>query len=237
MYNKNDELFSAEELTDELEASRAVKSASPEAETARKTLEALLEGRLTDSDDEKLTEAAIIAVTMGKISTSIIQRRLNVGYGRAAKMIDRLEELGVITEPHGTRPRLALIDCKGERVTVENADACEKETVSYDEIVFGVREREEQARLPEGFVPHRKPCKGDFEGADELLITAAYMAADEGRIASSMLQRRLSVGYGRAANIIDRLEEIGVVAPPCRNAPRASLVSRDQLERIVDEIK
>ena len=67
---------------------------------------------------------------------------------------------------------------------------------------------------------------------DALLFAAADLAIDSGKIATSMLQRRLSVGYGRAAKIIDRLEEMGVVGPPDGTKPRQVLMTRDQLEAL-----
>ena len=75
---------------------------------------------------------------------------------------------------------------------------------------------------------------GDMLGGagddDALLFAAADLAVDSGKIATSMLQRRLSVGYGRAAKIIDRLEEMGVVGPPDGTKPRQVLMNREQLE-------
>ncbi len=67
---------------------------------------------------------------------------------------------------------------------------------------------------------------------DSLLFAAADLAVDSGKIATSMLQRRLSVGYGRAAKIIDRLEEMGVVGPPDGTKPRQVLMSREELEAL-----
>ena len=43
------------------------------------------------------------------ISTSLIQRKLSLGYGRAAKLIDRMEELGYVSAPEGQKPREVLI--------------------------------------------------------------------------------------------------------------------------------
>lgn len=82
---------------------------------------------------------------------------------------------------------------------------------------------------------------GDFAGAgsgddDSLLFAAADLAVDTGKIATSMLQRRLSVGYGRAAKIIDRLEEMGVVGPPDGTKPRQVLMSREQLQALKEEM-
>ena len=59
-------------------------------------------------EDPKLYEALEIAVESGKISTSLLQRKLEVGYGRAAKIIDRLEELGYVGPADGNKPRKIL---------------------------------------------------------------------------------------------------------------------------------
>ena len=59
--------------------------------------------------DAKLLEAIELAVEEGKISTSLMQRRLGIGYGRAAQLIDKMEELGVVSKPDGTKPRKVLI--------------------------------------------------------------------------------------------------------------------------------
>ena len=56
-----------------------------------------------------LRQALEVAVESGKISTSLIQRRLSLGYGRAAKLIDRMEQLGYVSPPDGQRPRKVLI--------------------------------------------------------------------------------------------------------------------------------
>ena len=60
-------------------------------------------------DDPMLPDALQLAVESGKISTSLIQRRLSLGYGRAAKIIDRMEQLGYVGAPDGQRPREVLI--------------------------------------------------------------------------------------------------------------------------------
>ena len=69
------------------------------------------EGFRPDSGDEdpKLYEAIELAIDAGKISTSLLQRRLEVGYGRAAKLIDRMEELGYVGPADGNKPRKILV--------------------------------------------------------------------------------------------------------------------------------
>ncbi|MFA5162945.1 MAG: DNA translocase FtsK [Patescibacteria group bacterium] len=60
-------------------------------------------------EDELLLEAKSIILKAGKASTSLLQRRLSIGYGRAAKILDMLEEAGVIGPANGSKPREILI--------------------------------------------------------------------------------------------------------------------------------
>lgn len=56
-----------------------------------------------------LKQAIELAIESGKISTSLIQRRLSLGYGRAAKLIDAMERRGIVSPPEGQKPRTVLI--------------------------------------------------------------------------------------------------------------------------------
>ncbi len=68
-----------------------------------------------DGDDDDLYEDARVAVVeAGKASTSYLQRRLRVGYSRAARLIDMLEERGVIGPGEGAKPRQVLEGSRGE---------------------------------------------------------------------------------------------------------------------------
>ncbi len=62
-----------------------------------------------EGEDPMLKAAIELAVDSGKISTSLIQRRLSLGYGRAAKLIDTMESLGYVSAPDGQKPRKVLI--------------------------------------------------------------------------------------------------------------------------------
>ena len=62
------------------------------------------------SDDPLLWEAAEIVVTSGLGSTSNIQRRLKVGYSRAGRIMDQLEEKGIVGAANGSKPREVLVD-------------------------------------------------------------------------------------------------------------------------------
>ena len=67
------------------------------------------DGEDGEAEDPMLRQAIELAVDSGKISTSLIQRRLSLGYGRAAKLIDRMEQLGFVSAPDGQKPREVLI--------------------------------------------------------------------------------------------------------------------------------
>jgi S-DNA-T family DNA segregation ATPase FtsK/SpoIIIE len=58
-----------------------------------------------DEEDELYQEALKIAYQYGKISTSMLQRRLRIGYNRAARLVERMEREGIIGPSDGVRPR------------------------------------------------------------------------------------------------------------------------------------
>jgi S-DNA-T family DNA segregation ATPase FtsK/SpoIIIE len=66
-----------------------------------------------DEDDPLIWEAAQIIVDSQLGSTSGLQRRLKVGYARAGRIMDMLQEKGVVGPPDGSRPREVLLDADG----------------------------------------------------------------------------------------------------------------------------
>lgn len=77
--------------------------------------------------------------------------------------------------------------------------------------------------------------QGDFAGEDELLMDALTTVIEADYAAVSLLQRRLSVGYPRAARLVDRLSELGWVGPHEGSKPRKILITREQYEHIMRE--
>lgn len=61
-------------------------------------------------DDAMLKDAVSVVATAGKASTSLLQRKLRIGYGRASRLMDIMEERGIIASSDGTnRPREVLV--------------------------------------------------------------------------------------------------------------------------------
>ena len=73
----------------------------------------------------------------------------------------------------------------------------------------------------------------DGDGFDPMLNSAIELAVDNGKISTSLIQRRLSLGYGRAAKLIDRMQDMGVVSPPEGQKPRTVLITRQQFMEMV----
>lgn len=67
-----------------------------------------------EADDELYSEAKQMVEEVGKASTSFLQRKLRIGYARAARLMDILEENGVIGPADGARPREVFTDSEEE---------------------------------------------------------------------------------------------------------------------------
>jgi S-DNA-T family DNA segregation ATPase FtsK/SpoIIIE len=70
------------------------------------------------------------------------------------------------------------------------------------------------------------------EDRDPLFRRAAEVVVQHQQGSTSLLQRRMKIGYGRAARIVDQLEQAGIVGPPEGSKPRDVLVTLQDLDRI-----
>lgn len=97
---KNETAQYSDEVLDEIEKNIPVQKG----EKTNTKLDSALDG-----DDELIEKAIDIVVEMGQASTSSLQRKLKLGYARAARIMDELEELGVISASEGSKPRKILM--------------------------------------------------------------------------------------------------------------------------------
>ncbi|NDC21814.1 hypothetical protein EBZ57_00400, partial [bacterium] len=67
-----------------------------------------------DADDSMFKDAVGVVIENKKASTSLLQRRLRIGYGRAARIIEQMEEQGIIGQAEGSRPRQVLVNSVDE---------------------------------------------------------------------------------------------------------------------------
>lgn len=74
------------------------------------TIQNQIEERKDEERDALLDEVIEFTTSNKQVSTSLIQRRFKVGYNRASRLIDTLEELGIVSESDGAKPRRVLVD-------------------------------------------------------------------------------------------------------------------------------
>ena len=79
----------------------------------------------------------------------------------------------------------------------------------------------------EGTAPEAEPNDEELEG-DEMLPAAVDVILETGQASVSMLQRRLKLGYARAARIVDEMEVKGIVGPFQGSKPRAILITKEE---------
>jgi S-DNA-T family DNA segregation ATPase FtsK/SpoIIIE len=106
-----------------------------------------------------------------------------------------------------------------------------------NDVVNYIKDKSGPAEYLEGVTDRQKVggnagvgLDGNHGDEDELFEAAKDIIVKAGRGSTSMLQRRLSIGYGRAAKILDMLEEAGIIGPSNGAKPREVLISREQYE-------
>ena len=105
-------------------------------------------------------------------------------------------------------------------------------TAEYDEEVIHeieqhAAEKDKQGKGVGGSAPDE--ADGDY---DELLPAAIEVVVETGQASVSMLQRRLKLGYSRAARLVDQMEEKGVVGPFEGSKPRQVLITKEQWQEM-----
>jgi S-DNA-T family DNA segregation ATPase FtsK/SpoIIIE len=119
---------------------------------------------------------------------------------------------------------------EARRATFEAQGLIPEDGPTEDDILETVRQRELQ-----------DAGAGDGENAedgerDKLFREAAEVVVQHQQGSTSLLQRRLKVGYGRAARIMDQLHAAGILGPPDGSKPRDVLVGLEDLDRIAPRL-
>ncbi len=99
-----------------------------------------------------------------------------------------------------------------------------------NEIMEQIEKRAEQGGKATQAAP--EPAHNESEAGDELLPAAVEVILETGQASVSMLQRRLKLGYARAARIVDEMEERGIVGPFEGAKPRQLMITREQWEQM-----
>ena len=98
----------------------------------------------------------------------------------------------------------------------------------YDQTVLAdIEKKAQQAGKKPSASVDAEPTADELEG-DEMLPAAVDVILETGQASVSMLQRRLKLGYARAARIVDEMEEKGIVGPFQGSKPRDILITKEQ---------
>ena len=100
----------------------------------------------------------------------------------------------------------------------------------YDESVLEEIEKKAQQTGKKGSAASDFSANEEESAGDEMLPAAVDVIMETGQASVSMLQRRLKLGYARAARIVDEMEERGIVGPFQGSKPRSILITKEQWE-------
>ena len=109
----------------------------------------------------------------------------------------------------------------------KNSGAAQYDDAVMEEIEHNAAEKDKGSKGVGGSTP--EDVDGEF---DELIDAAAEVVVETGQASVSMLQRRLKLGYARAARLVDQLEEKGIVGPFEGSKPRQLLVTKEQWQEM-----
>ena len=116
---------------------------------------------------------------------------------------------------------------------VQNVVAAVKqqgESAYSQEVMEQIEKRAEQGG--KGGASESASGAANASDGDELLPAAVEVILETGQASVSMLQRRLKLGYARAARIVDEMEERGIVGPFEGAKPRQLLITKEQWEQM-----
>ena len=164
--------------------------------------------------------------------SSSIDSRIILDTGGAEKLLGRGD---MLYSPIGCQKPSRIQGCFVSDKEVEDVVKFIKDggTAAYDEeILDDIEKLAAQEKGKKGSASADSGEGGGFDDKDEMLPAAIECVVEMGQASTSLLQRRLKLGYARAARIIDQMEEMGIVGPFEGSKPRQVLITKEQwLER------
>ena len=136
----------------------------------------------------------------------------------------------MLFNPVGTSKPIRVQGCFLSDGEVENVVNFIKsqESSSYDDQVMEEIERQAVMEKKKSSAAADDDDDGDSEGGDEMLPKAIEVVVENQMASTTLLQRKLKLGYARAARLMDALEEKGIVGPFEGSKPRKVLISKQQ---------
>ena len=158
---------------------------------------------------------------------SAMESRIILDTQGAEKLVGKGD---MLYAPIGAGKPLRVQGCFVSDTEVEAVATYVKENfvTDYDQQVMEEIERKaSQTGNGKATAADPEPNADELDG-DEMLPAAVDVILETGQASVSMLQRRLKLGYARAARIVDEMEEKGIVGPFQGSKPRSILITKDQ---------
>ena len=155
------------------------------------------------------------------VSSQVDSRTILDGSG-AEKLLGRGD---MLFSAYGSPKPIRVQGCFVSDKEVEDVVAFIKNEIKadYDETI--IEEIEKNAPVQKG---ESGSGSSTIDGSDEMIDKAIEVLVDAGQASTSYLQRRLKLGYARAARIMDELEQMGIIGPSEGAKPRAVLMTKEQ---------
>ncbi len=164
---------------------------------------------------------------------SAMESRIILDTQGAEKLVGKGD---MLYAPIGAGKPMRVQGCFVSVVEVEAVATYVKEhfNTEYDEDVMEEIEKKAlQTGSGKATVSDPEPTQDELDG-DEMLPAAVDVILETGQASVSMLQRRLKLGYARAARIVDEMEEKGIVGPFQGSKPRSILITKEQWQAMKD---
>ena len=161
---------------------------------------------------------------------SAMESRIILDTQGAEKLVGKGD---MLFSPIGSGKPLRVQGCFVSDPEVEAVASYVKENynTSYDQAVMDeIEKKAAQTGSSKPTTASDPDPEDDVQGGDEMLSAAVDVFMETGQASVSMLQRRLKLGYARAARIVDEMEEKGIVGPFQGSKPRTILVTKEQWE-------
>ncbi len=157
---------------------------------------------------------------------SAMESRIILDTQGAEKLVGKGD---MLYAPIGAGKPLRVQGCFVSDSEVEAVASYVKEnfTTTYDQAVMEEIERKAAQTGNSKAAAEPEATEAESEG-DEMLPAAVEVILETGQASVSMLQRRLKLGYSRAARIVDEMESRGIVGPFQGSKPRSILITREQ---------
>lgn len=201
-----------------MESKKSFFKEQDEREELKRKISKLLENDTIENKNILMKEALKLVIVNNIASTAFLQRRLGIGFSRAALIIDDMERLNYISGPDGSKSRKVFI-------TREDYEKKYHEKLPYVETLF-----DDEASIIEKFkrIANEEIKKEIFKDALKYVILT-------NKVSASSLQKEFCIGFFKATQIIDKMEELNYISPRDEDGQRTINITLEEFEKKYEE--